>query len=81
MDDRSSARSVHSLPDLASSLFSLILSLRGSSAYGQEADLRARSSGVDHQDGFVFQPEVATGRQDAVDNGAVAWSPDRNASG
>jgi type VI secretion system protein ImpK len=42
MDDRSSARSVHSLPDLASSLFSLILSLRGSSAYGQEADLRAR---------------------------------------
>ncbi|MCA9753117.1 MAG: DotU family type IV/VI secretion system protein, partial [Gemmatimonadetes bacterium] len=41
-EDRSGARSVQSLPDLASSLFSLILSLRGSSAYGSEADLRGR---------------------------------------
>lgn len=39
--DKSGAR-VRSLPDLAGSLFSLILSLRSSAAYGREDELRGR---------------------------------------
>ena len=42
VEERSADRRVQSLPDLASSIFSLILSLRGSSAYGTESELRAR---------------------------------------
>ncbi|HMB69657.1 MAG TPA: type IVB secretion system protein IcmH/DotU [bacterium] len=39
---RSARRRVQTLPDLASSLFSLTLSLRASSGYGSEPELRAR---------------------------------------
>ena len=39
---RSTGRRVQTLPDLASSLFSLILSLRANSAYGPEPALRTR---------------------------------------
>ncbi|GJM44549.1 MAG: hypothetical protein DHS20C21_13910 [Gemmatimonadota bacterium] len=39
---RSAQRRVQTLPDLASSLFSLTLSLRASSGYGSEPELRAK---------------------------------------
>ena len=40
--EKSSARKVRSLPDLAASIFSLILSLRTSRGYGREDELRSR---------------------------------------
>jgi type VI secretion system protein ImpK len=41
-EQEKSGRRVQSLPDLASGLFSLILSLRTSAAYGAESDLRKK---------------------------------------
>ncbi len=43
--ERSAARSVHNLPDMAGTLFSLILSLRTSSNYGSEDELRRKILG------------------------------------
>jgi type VI secretion system protein ImpK len=43
--DRSSERRIRSLPDLAASVFSLILSLRSSSSYAGEGELRTRIAG------------------------------------
>jgi type VI secretion system protein ImpK len=43
--EKSSARKVSSLPDLAASAFSLILSLRTSANYGRESELRKRIGG------------------------------------
>ena len=43
--EKSSARKVSSLPDLAASVFSLILSLRTSGSYGRESELRGRIGG------------------------------------
>jgi type VI secretion system protein ImpK len=42
MDQEKSSARVQSLPDLAASLFSLILSLRSSAAYGRLEELRSR---------------------------------------
>jgi type VI secretion system protein ImpK len=42
MEQEKSSSRVNSLPDLAASLFSLILSLRTSAAYGREDELRSR---------------------------------------
>jgi type VI secretion system protein ImpK len=42
MEPEKTTGRVHSLPDLAGSLFSLILSLRSSASYGREDELRAR---------------------------------------
>lgn len=47
--DRSAARSVQNLPDMASTLFSLILSLRTSSNYGTEEELRGKILGYLNQ--------------------------------
>lgn len=47
--DRSSARNVQNLPDMAATLFSLILSLRGSANYGSEDDLRSKIRGYLNQ--------------------------------
>ncbi len=43
--ERSAARSVQNLPDMAATLFSLILSLRTSSNYGAEEELRGKILG------------------------------------
>jgi type VI secretion system protein ImpK len=44
-NERSQARGVQSLPDMAATLFSLILSLRTSSNYGSETELRRKIAG------------------------------------
>ena len=73
-NERSSARSVHSLPDMAATLFSLILSLRTSSNYGSENDLRRKIAGyLDQIDKEGLEAGIAREDLEAVKYPLVAF--------